>query len=119
VQPARRLDRDDRNLLAGVTSHQPLELVDACPQDGQRQRLDQQTSRVGAQPDPVLHLARVDRDHEPVNRQCPLKKIAHHAPNPLGNVGKTLSPRRLETYQLRPASTCRAITMRCTWFVPS
>ena len=100
MQPASGLDGDDRLLLSGKPVHQPLQLIDSGAQNWPRQRLDQQPRRVRTQPYPALHLARIDRDHKPVDRQCPLKKITHQPSIPRSNVRKTLSLQGLETYQL-------------------
>lgn len=48
---------------------------------------------------PVLGLARIDRDHKAVHRQWPLKKIARHPSSPIGD-----APRRCHRGAWRPTS---------------
>jgi hypothetical protein len=71
VQRTRRLNPDHRIPVDVASGDQPAELLDAFPQDGQRHRLADQATLAGGYPDPVGHLARIDR-----HRQPPLVKHA-------------------------------------------
>ena len=62
-----------RRASTSMLRHEPLELVDASPKHRQRQRIDNQPRGVRAQPDPVLHLARVNGHDERVHGQRPLQ----------------------------------------------
>jgi hypothetical protein len=104
VQRTGRLDRDDRRLATGVLLNELGELLQTRPQHRQRLRLDQQTRRVRAQPDPNRHLARVDRHDQTVDRQRPLKQIPHDSLQPADPRSDKPWTRGLDGYQLTKAS---------------
>jgi hypothetical protein len=64
MQATGRLDREHRIGSIQMLEDKPLQCLQAGTQHRQRQRFNGHPGRTGAQPDPVVDLARIDRDHQ-------------------------------------------------------
>ena len=82
MQSAGRLQANHRRPANTAGRDQPLELVDALAQHGQRHRLTDQTLLPGRQPHPIERLARIHRDDQRRRWHLSAQQVQEKSPSP-------------------------------------